>query len=157
MTIWNKKAPKCFLLVIYCCACSYPCFFSETPLEKTKFSFVSGCQLEISFELGLGYSVLFSFQLKDPISCRPVHACLHCTVLLSVSSCVHGSCRFRRSCFIGVLNAFCLWHSFYFSQWCSLSSERRGLKETCIWSMNLCIIYGHGCLYVPISCKRKFL
>lgn len=42
-----------FVLIISCWALGLPLSVvikpSETPLEKTKFSFVSGCQLEITF------------------------------------------------------------------------------------------------------------
>jgi Na+-transporting methylmalonyl-CoA/oxaloacetate decarboxylase gamma subunit len=39
------------------------CFPSETPWEKTKFSFAHGFQLNIASGLGIGADIYFSLQL----------------------------------------------------------------------------------------------
>lgn len=60
-------------MAIYCWTYSLSlrvvCFPDETPLEKIKFSFEDGYQLEISSGLGMGTCAHF-FQLKEPICYR---------------------------------------------------------------------------------------
>lgn len=55
-----------FVLAMYCWACTLHlkivCFPSDTPLEKTKFPFASGCQLETTSELWMEASAHFYFQ-----------------------------------------------------------------------------------------------
>jgi hypothetical protein len=84
-----------FLLAIHCWARSLPFRVfvsrSETPLDKTKFSFASCYQLEIASGLGMGACVHFSFQmLLVQTHTGPVHA-----ASVSVSSHLHQSCWFR--------------------------------------------------------------
>ena len=72
-----------FVLAIYCWAWSLPlrviCTPSETPLEKTKFSFVSNCQLEMASGLGMGALV------NLPLSALGHHLTWTC------AGCVHAA------------------------------------------------------------------
>lgn len=69
------------MLIISCWALGLPLSVvikpSETPLEKTKFSFVSGCQLEITFWLGMGACSppLSAGTLSGLSLCRPWAYC----------------------------------------------------------------------------------
>lgn len=95
-----------FVLAIYCWTWGLPvhvvCLPNETLLQKAKYSFVSGYQLEIASDLGMGYVFLSSFSPETPIWLRPVSLWLHmCISLLS-----------RRSCFLGVFHLHWLLQSF---------------------------------------------
>lgn len=62
-----------FPQAIDCLACSLPlkvvCFPSETPVEKTQFSFASGYWLEIASELGMGLCLFFLSLPSLSVSC----------------------------------------------------------------------------------------
>ena len=59
----NSKDTLIYFSVVTFLACSLlsrgVCFSSETPLEETKFSFVSGYQLELVSGLGMGACIHF--------------------------------------------------------------------------------------------------
>lgn len=62
-------------------------------MEKNKFSFASSDHLEIASVLGMGACVCFSFQLKDSVWYRPVHA-----ASVSMSSYTHWSFCVKKAC-----------------------------------------------------------
>ena len=73
------------LLAIYSWAYSLPlrvvCFPSETPLEKTKFSFASGYQLEIASGLGMGRVSTSPLSTGTPSGLDPCRECTFCQSL----------------------------------------------------------------------------
>lgn len=63
---------------------------SETLLRKTNFSFVGGCQWEITSQLGVRVRVPFLFHCRNPIWCRPVYAATACESVCALVCCVEG-------------------------------------------------------------------
>lgn len=84
------------------------CTISETPLEKTNISFVSGHQLEIVS--GPGASQLLSIRIIRP---EPLKAL--CMLPQSLSSCAIGPAVFGKAGFLGVLHP--LWALTLFFSW----------------------------------------
>lgn len=93
-----------FLLTIYAGHAAYPWGQFVSPVEKTKFSLVSGYQLEIASGLGMGVCPHLS---PPELHVVQTHAGPCMLTLLppsvSLSSCELGSCWLRGSCFLGVL------------------------------------------------------
>lgn len=87
-------------------------FPNEIPLEKTKFLFVSGYQLEMASRLGGSLCLLFFSALGPHLAqtrAGPVHA-----PVVSVGSYVHWSWWFRRLFFLGLLCPLWVLHSSHF-------------------------------------------
>lgn len=67
------------------------------PLEKTNFSFLRSCQLEIAYGLRMAACVPFSSQCWDCAWLEPVRVL--CAVIVSVSSYVNQSCCVQKTLF----------------------------------------------------------
>lgn len=167
-TLWEKDFQRCrwvcFVFVIYCWVWGLPlrmvCTPSNTPLEKTNYSFARDYQLEIDSRLGMGSCVHFFFQCQDPIWYRSVQPWAHCHI--SVSSHMHCYAVFRRPCLFDILCP--LWLLEYF---CLLffrlprAPEGRDLMKTfhlgllVSMSLTLFILSSCGSLFLFSSTVRR--
>lgn len=101
------------------------CIPRETPLEKTNFSFMSGCQLEIASRIGTEAHVHLPSQHWDSSRPRPVQALCMLPKSPWDSTCISqavfgGDIPFRSEC-SKVFHSLCLfqlWVFAFITNWC---------------------------------------
>lgn len=157
----TMKLQRCLwghFLLDHCCSCSLSLgiisFPSETPIEKSKFSFESSFQPSC---LGMGHESIFPFSSRTSFGAHTLHF-----PSVSASSYMHSSC------YVGDLfslhpSSSCSVHYFFL-----LSAGFNGHQDEifwkiCLWGMtiqrsfNLWITSGSGTVFVPICWRRKHL